>query len=81
MYPARTEFPGWQPVKLPAMKREMNDPSGNRASRSGGFLLALSIIVGSVAGIRLGEPSIGFLIGTGIGLLLLGLIWLIDRKR
>lgn len=63
------------------MKRLMNDPSGNRPSRSGGFLLALSIIVGAVAGIWLGQPSIGFLVGTGVGVLLLALVWLTDRRR
>jgi hypothetical protein len=49
--------------------------------RAGGALLALSIVAGAVTGVFLGQPSIGFLAGTGIGLVLLGLVWLADRRR
>ena len=49
--------------------------------RAGGFLLALSILIGPIVGARMGQASIGFLAGVGVGLLLLLLVWLIDRKR
>jgi hypothetical protein len=63
------------------MDRRMNAPSQNRAARAGGFLLAASILVGAIAGSILHQPSIGFLVGTGVGLFLLALVWLIDRRR
>jgi membrane-bound ClpP family serine protease len=53
----------------------------NTFSRSGGALLALSIVAGAVIGVFAHQPSIGVLAGAGIGLLLLGLVWLIDRRR
>lgn len=48
---------------------------------AGGFLLALSIMAGAVIGGLMGQPSIGLLAGTGVGLILLALIWWIDRRR
>ena len=53
----------------------------NRAPQAGGFLLALGIVVGVIAGGLLGQPSIGFLAGLAVGLALVALIWWIDRKR
>lgn len=55
--------------------------SDQRPTRSGGFPLALAIIAGAIGGVLLGQPSIGFLIGAGVGLLLLGLVWWRDRGR
>ena len=48
--------------------------------RAGGALLAAAILVGALAGVLTGQPSIGFLVGLGIGLLLLAAIWLLDRR-
>ncbi len=47
--------------------------------RAGGFLLAASILVGTLAGLFAGQASIGFLAGLGAGLLLLASVWLLDR--
>jgi uncharacterized membrane protein len=52
-----------------------------KAPRSGGVLLALSLLAGALIGVFAGQPSIGFLAGAGIGLALLTLIWLLDRRR
>jgi len=52
-----------------------------KAPRAGGVLLALAILAGTLIGVLAGQPSIGFLAGAGIGLLLLILIWLNDRRR
>lgn len=62
-----------------AMERAM-DPSPPRAPRAGGALLAGAILVGVVAGAVAGQPSIGFLGGLAVGLLLVGAIWLSDRR-
>jgi hypothetical protein len=53
----------------------------SKAPLAGGFLLALSLLCGAVTGALLGQPSIGFLVGAGIGLTLMVLIWLLDRRR
>jgi hypothetical protein len=54
--------------------------SKGRYNRAGGSILAISIIAGTVGGVIAGQSSIGFLVGTGAGLLLVALIWLKDRK-
>ena len=52
-----------------------------KAPRAGGALLALAILAGVAIGLYARQPSIGFLAGAGIGLLLLLLVWLLDRRR
>ena len=54
--------------------------SKGSTSKSGGFLFALAIFAGVGVGGFLGEPSLGFLVGAGAGLLLLVAVWLIDRR-
>ena len=53
----------------------------NRYSQAGGSILAISIIAGTVAGIIVNQASVGFLVGTGAGLLLLTWFWLKERRR
>ena len=47
--------------------------------RAGGALLAVSILIGAVAGVYLRQPSIGFIVGLGVGLMLVLAVWLFDR--
>jgi hypothetical protein len=49
-------------------------------SQAGGSILAIAIIAGTVAGVIVRQPSIGFLVGTAAGLLLALLFWLHDRR-
>jgi hypothetical protein len=56
------------------------DPDGKNR-RAGGCLCALAILAGALAGVRLGQPSIGVLAGAGAGLALLLIVWLLDRRR
>ena len=42
---------------------------------------AAAIIAGVIAGTILGQPSIGFLAGTGVGLLVALFLWWRDRRR
>lgn len=49
--------------------------------RAGGALLAASILGGVVIGSMMGQPSIGFLAGLGIGLAAIALIWVGVRRR
>ena len=51
--------------------------SGNRA---GGAIIAGAILAGVAGGILLGQPSIGFLAGTGLGIAAALLLWLRDRR-
>jgi len=46
-----------------------------------GLLLALSLVVGSVIGIALGEPSMGLLGGLGLGIVLAVLSVLVARRK
>ena len=55
--------------------------SGKRSGQGGGAILAGSIIAGVIGGIIAGQPSIGFLIGAGVGILAAALLWLRDRRR
>ena len=49
--------------------------------KSGGALLAAAILLGVLGGILMGEPSVGFLAGLGVGLVALGAVWLRERRR
>jgi len=51
-----------------------------RYTQAGGSSLAISIIAGTVAGVIVRQPSIGFLVGTAAGILLALLFWHFDRK-
>ena len=48
---------------------------------AGGCLLTLAILAGIVIGTIYHQQSIGFLAGLGVGLVLLVLVWLLDRRR
>ena len=49
--------------------------------RAGGALLALSVMAGAIIGTARHEPTIGFLIGAGVGVVLAVAAWLVDRRR
>jgi hypothetical protein len=53
----------------------------SRFTRAGGCLLALSLMGGVIVGAWAQESSIGFLGGLGLGLALLLVVWLLDRRR
>lgn len=51
-----------------------------RYTQAAGSVLAISIIAGAVAGVIVGQPSIGFLVGLAAGVLIALLFWLNDRR-
>ena len=53
----------------------------SRFTQAGGSILAVSIIAGTIAGVIVRQPTIGFLVGIGAGLLLVVLFWLQERRR
>lgn len=67
------------------MTAPSDDPMTPRTRRkdplAGGAPLALSIIGGVIAGGFLGEPTIGFLAGLGIGIAIALAIWWSGRDR
>jgi hypothetical protein len=48
---------------------------------AGGFLIAGAILVGAIAGVVLGQPTIGVLAGTALGIAGALIVWLRDRAR
>ncbi|MFL6721741.1 MAG: hypothetical protein ACJ8FT_08065 [Sphingomonas sp.] len=50
-------------------------------SRAGGCYLTACILAGFPLGLALGNPMKGVLIGTGVGIALALVTWLIDRRR
>ena len=48
--------------------------------RAGGCFLTLCILAGAIAGLAINNPMKGILAGTGVGILLAVLLWLIDRR-
>ena len=51
-----------------------------RSSQAAGFILAMSILAGAVAGAIVGQPSIGFLAGLAAGVAISLLFWLNERR-
>jgi len=58
----------------------MNGPHRTHA-QAGGFILAVSIIAGTVGGVVAGQSSAGFLVGLAAGIVLTLILWLQDRAR
>lgn len=59
----------------------MSDPAPPPPARAGGVLLAAGILGGVVIGTAMGQPSIGFLAGLGVGMLAVVVVWYGDRRR
>ncbi len=55
--------------------------NSSRSPAAGGVLIAIGAIVGAIVGLFLGEPSKGFLIGTGAGIGMAIAIWLLDLRQ
>jgi hypothetical protein len=53
----------------------------SRNTRAGGCFLTVCILAGFIAGLAINNPMKGVLIGTGIGIALAVLLWLIDRRK
>jgi hypothetical protein len=51
-----------------------------RTPMAGGFLLMAAILIGAVWGVAAGNPMKGILIGTGTGIAVAVLIWLLDSR-
>lgn len=52
-----------------------------KASRAGGAIIAVTILGGALIGARLGQPSLGTVIGAAVGAIVTLAIYLYDRRR
>lgn len=52
-----------------------------RSTNAGGFFLIACIFIGLFIGVRMNQPSLGVVLGTGAGALVAILVWLLDRRR
>jgi hypothetical protein len=50
-------------------------------TRAGGCFLTVCILAGFPLGLAIGDPMKGILIGTGAGIALAVITWLIDSRR
>jgi uncharacterized membrane protein len=59
------------------------EPQSPRSTNpaAGGCLLAVSVVVGGVAGVVFNQPSLGIVLGIAAGAVLATIVWLIDRRR
>lgn len=71
---------GWYPSWRCGMALPMNQQHENRPKLGGGAPLALLILLGVIIGVLFGQPTIGFLIGLGLGILVAVLIWLLGPR-
>lgn len=46
-----------------------------------GAILALTILGGTILGGMMGQPSIGLLVGTGLGIAVALLLWVKEREK
>jgi hypothetical protein len=53
----------------------------SNSTRAGGCFLTVCILAGFIAGLLIGNPMKGVLIGTAAGAVLALVTWLIDRRR
>ncbi|MEO7786957.1 MAG: hypothetical protein ABIR77_03925 [Sphingomicrobium sp.] len=51
-----------------------------RSTNAGGLFLMLAIVVGTIWGVASGQAMLGVLSGTGIGIAIALLVWLLDRR-
>jgi hypothetical protein len=63
------------------MSAAMAELTPRPSARAGGCFLTLCIIGGAFAGLAINNPMKGVLAGTGLGIVLAVLLWLVDRRR
>jgi hypothetical protein len=55
-------------------------PPSQRSDSAGGFVLAVSLMIGTIIGLVAGQPSLGFLAGLVVGAAIAVMIWLKGRR-
>jgi hypothetical protein len=57
------------------------EPNRGSASRAGGFIIAVTIMAGALLGAHFGQPSLGVVIGTAVGVAIALGLYLYDRRQ
>lgn len=52
-----------------------------KTTHAGGCFLMVTILLGFLGGLSMGDPLLGTLIGTAVGIVIAVVIWLVDRRR
>jgi hypothetical protein len=52
-----------------------------KTTRAGGCFLMIAILLGFLGGLSMRDPLGGTLIGTGVGIVIAVIVWLLDRRR
>jgi hypothetical protein len=52
-----------------------------KTTHAGGCFLMIAILLGFLGGLSVRDPLLGTLIGTGIGVAIAAIVWLIDRRH
>lgn len=52
-----------------------------RTPAAGGFLIAVGAVVGAGLGLFLDQPTLGFLVGVSVGVVIAVGIWLVGRSN
>lgn len=58
----------------------MATSKSSRGSMAGGSVIAVSVLAGSLIGAFKQQPTAGFLIGLGIGVVVAIAVWLLGRR-
>lgn len=58
----------------------MTQPSSS-PRLAGGIFIALGLLIGAGFGLYLGQPSLGMVVGFGVGIAAALLVWLLNRRR
>lgn len=52
-----------------------------KTKHAGGCFLVITILLGFLVGLSMRDPLGGSLVGTGIGIAIAMIVWLVDRRR
>lgn len=76
-------YPGLKHGMRASMTSDLNDPNNRKPENPVGMgaPLAFLLIAGVVVGGLLGQPSIGLLVGAGLGILIAIVTWKMGRRK
>jgi hypothetical protein len=57
------------------------EQNSSKASRAGGVIIAITVLAGALLGARLGQPSLGIVIGIATGATVALALYLYDRRQ
>ena len=64
----------------PQKPNESPRPTAPKNAKGGGVFIVLALLIGVIAGIVYGQPSVGMAAGLGFGVAIALFVWLWDRR-